>query len=78
MLTLLSLLLITQLADGNLQCPKTAASFGDDFDLSSFYVQIEDGVNDEVIGVVDGGSASGGGSCKFIYRVPKRVVYLYI
>ena len=54
MLTSLVLLLVMQLVTGQLQCPQVAASFGDDLDLSSFYVSLDDGV-----GVADDDSATG-------------------
>lgn len=62
MLALLVFVLATQLVASQLQCPQMAASFGDDIDLSSFYVSLDDAsVNDY------GSTASGGGSCKHRY-----------
>lgn len=64
MLTLLVFLLVTHQVTGQLQCPEVAASFGDDLDLSSFYLQLGNGVGD-MGGDTGVGSASGGGYCKF-------------
>ena len=65
MLTLLVFLLVTHQVAGQLQCPQVAASFGDNLDLSSFYLQLGDGLSD-TRGETDAGSASGGGSCEFL------------
>ena len=58
----LVLLLVLQLVAGQLQCPNVATSFGEDLDLSSFYVALDDGSDD--------GSAGASGTrssdcCKF-------------
>lgn len=61
-----------ELATGQLQCPRVAASFGDDLDLSSFYVSLDDGARDDLDGVgsasgsASGRSASDGSSCKSV------------
>ena len=78
MLTLLVFLLVTHQVTGQLQCPKVAASFGDDLDLSSFYLQLGNGIDDGTGGDtgVGSASASGGGSCKFFYSVDKYILIL--
>ena len=55
-LVVLPLLLILRVA-GRLQCPQVPASFGDDLDLSSFSVLLDQPER----GVGDNGNASGGG-----------------
>ena len=57
MLTSLVLLLATRIAVGQIQCPTVAASFGDDLDLSSFYISLNDHGSSGI-------SASGSGFCK--------------
>ena len=79
MLTLLVFLLVTHQVTGQLQCPKVAASFGDDLDLSSFYLQLGNGIDDGTGGDtgVGSASASGGGSCKFFIASTNIYLYLY-
>ena len=55
-LVVLPLLLILRVA-GQLQCPQVPASFGDDLDLSTFSVLLDQ----PEWGVGDNGNASGGG-----------------
>ena len=57
-LAVLPLLLMCRVT-GQLQCPQLPASFGDDLDLSSFSVLL-----DQPEGVGDNGNASGGGQGK--------------
>ena len=59
----LVLLLVLQLVAGQLQCQDVAASFGEDLDLSSFYVSLDDGNDDGSAGA--SGTRSSDYYCKF-------------